>query len=326
MKTVRFDDAAVRYTGRWFFGDAAETTCAGAYFEVGFTGAELLLSFDMRGISETPPHLFLQLDGGAKFEAPTDAYLRVEAPDGGAHALRVIVKSIDECESRWENPNCRVSFLGCEAEGFRHLPTDTRPVIEFIGDSITEGILVDPERRSPCYTDDRYNRVYQDDATTGWAWRTAEALGMAARIMGYGAVGLTRGGSGGVPRAALAYPYAYAGAVLPPARVDYIVINHGANDSGASDEEYLKRYEELLDEVRAAHPEAHVLVLPSFWGFHAAVLPDFVAGYNASRGARVDFVPTDGWFTNFPEHPLRTEDCAIGEKLTEALRELWGLA
>ena len=252
--------------------------------------------------------------------------MRVEAPDGGAHALRVIVKSIDECESRWENPNCRVSFLGCEAEGFRHLPTDTRPVIEFIGDSITEGILVDPERRSPCYTDDRYNRVYQDDATTGWAWRTAEALGMAARIMGYGAVGLTRGGSGGVPRAALAYPYAYAGAVLPPARVDYIVINHGANDSGASDEEYLKRYEELLDEVRAAHPEAHVLVLPSFWGFHAAVLPDFVAGYNASRGARVDFVPTDGWFTNFPEHPLRAEDCAIGEKLTEALRGLWGLA
>jgi len=88
MKTVRFDDAAVRYTGRWFFGDAAETTCAGAYFEVGFTGAELLLSFDMRGVSKTPPHLFLQLDGGAKFEVPTDAYLRVEAPDGGAHALR----------------------------------------------------------------------------------------------------------------------------------------------------------------------------------------------------------------------------------------------
>lgn len=324
MMKIRFDAAAVRYTGRWYFGDAAETTCAGAYFEVGFTGETLLLAFDMRGVSRTAPHLYLQLDGGARFEAPTDAYLRVETT-AGIHTLRAVVRSIDECESRWEAPNCRVSFLGCEAEGFVPLTPDDRPVMEFIGDSITEGILVDPGRRSPVFGDDRCNRVYQDDATAGWAWRTAEALGMAPRIMGYGAVGLTRSGSGGVPRAALAYPFAYAGAPLPPAKVDYIVINHGANDSGATDAEYLGRYEELLDVVRAAHPAARVLVLPSFWGFHAAALPDFVARYNASRGAQVDFLPTDGWCTSYPEHPVRAEDRAIADRLTRALRTLWGL-
>ena len=324
MMKIRFDDAAVRYTGRWYFGDAAETTCAGAYFEVGFTGEMLLLSFDMRGVSRTAPHLYLQLDGGARFEVPTDAYLRVETT-AGAHTLRAIVKSLDEYESRWKVPNCRVSVLGFEADGFTPLPQDARPVIEWIGDSITEGILVDPERRSAAFRDDARNRVYQDDVTASWAWRTAEALGMAPRIMGYGAVGLTRSGSGGVPRAALAYPFAYAGAPLPPAKVDYIVINHGANDSGASDGEYLQRYEELLDDVRTVHPQARVLVLPSFWGFHAAVLPDFVARYNASRGARVDFLPTDGWFGNFPEHPVRAEDREIAARLTGALRVLWGL-
>ena len=325
MKKIRFDDPAVRYIGRWYFGDAAETTCAGAYFEVGFTGDTLLLCFAMKGVSQTPPHLYLQLDGGARFEVPVDAYLRVETA-AGAHTLRAIVKSLDEQESRWEAPNCRVSVLGFEAERFTPLAADTRPVIEFIGDSITEGILVDPERRSDAVTEESYNRVYQDDVTTGWAWRTAEALNLSPRIMGYGAVGLTKSGSGGVPRAALAYPFAYAGAPLPPARVDYIVINHGANDSGASDEEYLRRYEELLDDVRAVHPSARVLVLPSFWGFHEAVLPDFVARYNASRGARVDFLPTAGWSHSFPEHPLRAEDRELGRRLAAALGALWGLA
>ena len=322
---IRFDDTAVRYTGRWYFGAAAETTCAGAYFEVGFTGQTLILHADMRGISKTPPHLWLQLDEGAKFEVPLDAYLRVEASTEGGHTLRVIVKSLDECESRWQDPSCRVSVLGFEAEGFRVLPADERPVLEFIGDSITEGILVDPEYRSEAIEDDRYNRVYQDDATAGWAWRTAEALGCRPRIMGYGAVGLTKGGSGGVPRVALSYPYAYAGAPLPPATVDYIVINHGANDSGATGEEYLVRYEELLDEVRAAHPNARILVLPSFWETHAEGLGDFVAQYNASHGAQVDYVPTDGWFGTHA-HPVRAEDRVLGERLTDALRTLWGLA
>ena len=57
--------------------------------------------------------------------------------------------------------------------------------IEFIGDSITEGILIDPDQHYDDAAPSVDDRALQDDSTASYAWLTAQALGMRPVIMGY---------------------------------------------------------------------------------------------------------------------------------------------
>ena len=141
-------------------------------------------------------------------------------------------------QPRWFQPLVgRTALLGIEVEERGVLPADDRKIVEFVGDSITEGVLIDADyAEKPAYTWDQHNRVYQDDVTATYGWLTAEALNLRPVMMGYGAVGATRGGCGGVVKAASAYPFVYDGVPYAGEAPDYIVINHGANDRGAGAE------------------------------------------------------------------------------------------
>lgn len=220
---IGFDSPAVRLTGRWgvLDGNRAVATAAGAYLEAAFYGELATLRFDMEGTAHPVPHVWISVDGGARAEAPLAPYLRVMAQGEGPHTVRVIYKGAVEQQARWRAPLVgRIAFLGLEARREAVLEKDTRPVIEFVGDSITEGVLIDDGCR-PYPDDDQMNRPSQDDVTAGYAWLTAEALDMRPIMMGYGAVGVTHGGCGGVPNAAAAYPFCFEGmpAVTPSRRL-----------------------------------------------------------------------------------------------------------
>ena len=101
----------------------------------------------------------------------------------------------------------KVSFCGFEAEQEGVLPDNFPETIEFIGDSITEGVLVDEEYKAD--SSDQPNRVYQDDVTATYAYKTAQALNLKPTIMGYGATGITCAGQGAVPRVRECYSFYY---------------------------------------------------------------------------------------------------------------------
>lgn len=50
---------------------------------------------------------------------------------------------------------------------------------------------------------DNSNMVYWDDSTAGYAWLTAKELNFSPIIMGYGCLGVTKSGAGGIPPVAL---------------------------------------------------------------------------------------------------------------------------
>lgn len=76
----------------------------------------------------------------------------------GPHTVRVIYKGAVEQQARWRAPLVgRIAFLGLEARREAVLEKDTRPVIEFVGDSITEGVLIDDGCR-PYPDNDQMNR------------------------------------------------------------------------------------------------------------------------------------------------------------------------
>ncbi len=322
MECIAYRDPRIRYTGRWAdTGSAMTATAPGSRFTLGFTGTMAVLRFDVNFLQTPAPHLYIQVDGGARVESTLERYIRLRTAPG-EHTVEVILKSMVEMFPRWNPPLVnRLSFEGLETEGLTTLPPQTGKTIEFVGDSITEGVLIDADHQP--LGRDQYDRPFQDDVTATYAWLTAEKLGLIPRIMGYGAVGVTRSGCGGVVRAADAYPYCFAGApIAADDHPDYVLINHGTNDGGASAADYGAGYTALLDAIRAAHPQAKIFAMSVFCGAHEKDLEQLIPAYNAAHGAQVVFLNGSHWLPPEPIHPLRDGHRLAAEKLAELLRPL----
>ena len=154
--------------------------------------------------------------------------------------------------------------------------------------------------------------------------RTAEALGLRPLFMGYGAVGITRSGCGSVPDVATAYPYCFHGVRADVGHPEYTVINHGANDRGASVEAYVSGYRRLLDLVFETHPETRVFAVVAFRtkDEQADALGEMIAAYRAETGHDVHYVDSRPFSPDGPLHPYRDGHEIIAKGLTEALRPL----
>lgn len=316
---------SVRFTGRWdTSGTAAVTTAPGGMIEIAFRGRAAVLKFNTEMNMQPYPHLWISVDNGAKTEVPVDRIIRIEAASEGEHLIRVIYKSAVEIQHRWHHPLIgKLCFEGAEADGAGELPEDNRKIIEFIGDSITEGVLIDAFYQFEA--NDQFNRPVQDDSTATYAYLTAEALGMKPVIMGYGAVGVTRGGCGSVPKAAEAYPYNFEGSPAKSQGSDIIVINHGANDRGNTAEEYTSEYIGLLRTVREINPNAKIVVLTAFCGVYPKELKAAVDRFNAENNDCIGFIDTDGWLPPDPLHPLRDGHKTAAERLTAELKKMYSL-
>lgn len=320
---------AVRYTGRWVKReDAAITTAPGAYFEVAFCGTWCDLRFDMSLYSEPFPHLYIQVDGGAKIDARIAHFMRIETPDEGNHVVTVYFKNTMEALQRWYEPLiARVAFTGAEADGEGVLPPDNRKIIQFLGDSITEGTWVDEPRIAYGAKDKNddcmnyRNMEYENDSTGTYAYLTAKALNMRPYIMGYGCLGLVHPANGGVPVAKEAYPCYFNGYPIEHDVPDVIVINYGANDASAPVEEYIKAYSEFLPLVREINPTAKIVVLSAFRGVHPKEVGEMVEKYNSEHNDDVLFIDSAGWVPKEPVHPLREGHRVISEHLSKILKE-----
>lgn len=315
------------YTGRWVAAqDCQNTATPGAFLNFCFQGTRACMHFDTVYNQAPLPHLWVSVDGGARTEVPLDRYLRVNADQVGKHTVQVIVKGMVEMFPRWYLPLAnKVSFCGVEADELLPLPKPRRrpKTIELVGDSITEGVLIDEDCRY--FPTDQLNRPWQDDVTATYGWLMAEALGLTPLSMGYGAVGVTHGGCGGVPTAADAYPYCYAGAPVSYGHPDYVFINHGTNDWGADSLAFTEGYVRLLDVILTAHPKTQVIAMSPFCGAHEEDLEKLVAEYNERHQQHILFVNGAHWLPVEPIHPGREGHRLAAEKLTAILREKLGL-
>ncbi len=327
---VSYTHESIRLTGRWDTRDSncAVTTAAGAYIEFAFRGRMALLRFDVIANASPALHLWMQLDGGDLFEAPLDSHLRVYAKEDGYHVCRVIYKGGAEKHRRWYLPlTGKVTFLGVEVNETADLPKDTRRTVEFVGDSITEGVLIDDffNKDDPVgYTDDCM-RCYQDDVCATYAWLTAEALDLRPYFMGYGGVGVTHGGCGSVPAAPDAYSFNFDGSLVSYQSCDLVVINHGANDHARPAEEYLAKYADLLNKVIERNPNAKIVALSVFCGVHREALGKMIPEYNKQHGTDVVYIDTTDWIAPSPVHPPRAGHRMVAEHLIPILKEILGM-
>ena len=320
MKKISPNDKRIRYTGRWRVSEnEAVSTANGNYFEFSFVGENAVIWFNPDDCKKPFPHIYISVDNGAKIEVSLDRYIRISA-DEGNHIVQVILKSSVETQHRWFAPvEAKVCLTGIEADDFIALPEDNRKVIEFIGDSITEGISIDVGYVN--YNKASYDMVYWDDSTAGYAWLTAKALNMRPVIMGYGCLGTTNRGAGNIPPVKESYPYYSDGFAMENTDADFIVINHGTNDRRADREVFMSAYYDFLESVRLRHKNAQIISLTPFCGELAKEIKEVVDKYNTEKNDDVFYIDSTGWISPEPLHPLRDGHKTVSKNLSKIIKE-----
>lgn len=327
---VPYTHESIRLTGRWDRSDSCATaTATGSYIEFCFEGTLAVARFDIDTNLHPLLHLWIEIDGGDRVEAPIDYFLRIQTKTSGRHVCRIIYKGGTELARRWYAPlQGKVSFLGVQADCPLPIPADNRPIIEFVGDSITEGVLIDvdfAEGGQRPFELETLCQPHLDDVCATYAWLSAERLNLRPIFMGYGAVGVTRPGQARVPAAPLSYPFNFDGSPITYEKGDFVLINHGANDRGATPERYIADYKALLDVIRHRNPTAKIVALSAFCGGHRDALERCIKEYNEENGTDVQFVNGSDWIPPEPLHPLRDGHETVARQLVPILKELFAL-
>jgi lysophospholipase L1-like esterase len=299
---IRADDTRLQYWGRWDQRNAATTGAVtvntGSTIIARFQGSHITLHFTTTQYSHQFPTLWLQVDDGEwKVIQPAEDLRISPAPlPSGSHVVRLVVKGFREWENRWDTPLVgSVVFRGVTPDpGTELLPPPERPskVVEFLGDSITEGVLV--LNTGPRETWTREGWPQFSDGRRSWAYQSALLAGVEPRTVGFGRLGLSINANGGVPPALHSFPFVYSGAPIDKTRLpDAVVINMGTNDGQrVSGEVFGPLYRTYLETIRKTYPAAQILCLRPFNGAHASVIQGVV---HELRDSKIRYVDTTGW-------------------------------
>jgi lysophospholipase L1-like esterase len=314
-------DSNVRYLGRWGRVENTEWTAnSGSRLLVRFTGTHIAGLFDQSSITY-PPQVYVAVDSGRARVVNVDRNRIDLTPAGGLcpgiHTLVLAVKDVDERANRWTPPfQSGLGVTGFELAGGAHtipVPGPRGPRIEFLGDSITQGVrAVGPQIG-----------VMGSDATKDYAWLTGYAFGGNFRQVGFGAQGVTRPGGGGVPPAPAALGLNFAGSPVTRGYVpDAVVVNQGTNDAlnGVSAAVFGRAFRGYLHDIRDRWPRAWIFVLRPFGGYLQTEISADVA---AAHDARIVYVDTNGWIPQqaFTDglHPTAVGHTLAARKLTRVI-------
>lgn len=286
-----------------------------------FSGSSLKARFDLSAnIQNEPPTIAWRIDDGKWQESEIASVVSLaDGLSSGSHTVCLMVRGLDEHHSRWMPPLVSsVSFLGFELpKGGSVMPPleewiNPKLKIEFLGDSITEGILVQvflPDKRW----------TWQTDALNSYSAQTAMRLGAAWRQVGFGATGLAQAGFGGAPPALESLDFFYHGCPRDDWQPDLVVINQGTNESTMSAESYQPLYSSYLSKVREAYPKAKIVALEPFSGAQGPAIEQAVYEARKAGDKQIYFIDTTGWYSG-DVHPNLTASPELSKKLSAALK------
>lgn len=305
------DERSFELSGRWFEkeidGQKAWITLndgAMIYFQVKGTDA---VDVHFREITawETPYYAYVIDDGEPVRQLISES--QIVLPDDKEHRITIVVDGMTEFEDKW-NGEIGVAFTGVdcgsgEITGF----TPDKKRILFIGDSITEGVLVlNNEANSN-----------GNSATHSFPWYTARALDAEPYFIGYGATGIFMTGS--FSRCADMLDYLSASRPVLKEDIpscDLAVINMGTNDHEADGEMFVQGYREILLKLHERYPHIKIFCMIPFSQLHSEDIRRAAEEYPwcaVVETAEWDISYTDGI------HPDVAGAKQIGERLAEII-------
>ena len=315
------------YYGRWDLTQAgkAVTVNSGSHVTVKFNGSGLSAKFDVTGNTGNIPTVSIKVDDTALVEKEISATLELAAGLPVAeHTVTLFVRGMNENEARWTPPLvAATTFLGFTVAGGAVVPTPRpeRPKLEFLGDSITEGVALHTQGPQG-----QGSANWRTDGPRGYASLTAQKMNAEWRQVGFGRQGLTIVGNGGVPKAQDAFNWFYQGVPRDDWQPELVVVNQGTNDGGADSNTFAPLYLGFLGVIRTAYPDAKIAALRPFNGAHAADIQAQVMARKTGGDMKVFYVDTTGWTAggDFTDgvHPNESGSVKIADQLVTALQAL----
>lgn len=317
-----------QYYGRWDLTHQGKaiTVNSGSHVTASFMGSGITAKFDPSGNSKTNmPTVAIQIDDGPVVEKEISGTLELATGlPVAAHSVTLFVRGMNEGDERWTPPLVSSTvFLGFAVAGgsIVQTPRPARLKIEFLGDSITEGVNLHSMGPSG-----QTSANWRTDGPRGYAALTAVKLKAEWRQVGFGRQGLTIAGNGGVPKAQDAFNWFYSGVPRDTWQPDMVVINQGTNDGSASGATFAPLYSSFLGLIRTAYPDAKIVAIRPFVGAFGTEISAQVAARKAGGDAKVYYLDTDGWTApaDFTDglHPNQAGSVKIADKLTTALQAL----
>lgn len=283
---VALDDPLLRWIGRWDAeGGERVSLWSASTLAFAMTGERCAIE-----LGAAPSSYRAVIDGAVTaFDQRSG---RVDlAPDGlpgkGPHQVRVVAA----CGSTLR---LRGIDLG---PGGRLVERTPRPVVLFIGDSITYGASA-------------------SDTTVGsWPWLASEAIGADSYRVAQGGIGLCDGykaplGTRGMEKQfSMKGPFGSAAGAQPydgEERPSLIVIHLGTNDGNRNEDRpvpmavFSERYAGFLRAVRARFPAAPILAFELFNSYASDKNTAIADAVSAVDDPGIHLIPTKGWVNPDP--------------------------
>jgi hypothetical protein len=315
-------DSNLTFAGRWdkSSGTTFNSYWGGAYVGARFTGTTVKVKFAspaiFKAIIDGVLTTYWQV-GGTVDLTPTPL-------PNGTHSLQIL---------SWYDKQ-ELPFQGLVLDPGATTVPDARPLVEFIGDSITAGLTT------------------TDGPVTDYAWQTAERLGAHHTQVAYPGITLVDGyhyDSNNWPGMESLYfklksaPYCTDVACADNPQWDFanytakaVVINIGTNDANLGSKSptpatFQSRYTNFLQNVRAKYVNADILVLRPFNGSFWTEQQAAVAARVAAGDAKVHTIDTTGWLTpgntdfNDGLHPTDSGHMKVTDHLVPILLPYMGV-
>lgn len=304
------------FMGRWF----TKTINAETYVDSAFMGSEIYFKVDgattitalMKNMSSQgyTGYISVSIDGGAFVRhLIADSVVIATGLAPTEHVIRIVTSSIFNNDLRWNNGE------GFAFKGFT-LNAGTMKAVKphnryglFLGDSITEGIRVTGADSTP----------ESNSSEKTYAYLTCANLDVACLRAAVGGTGITQGGNGAFPKAIDYVDFAMKDIKETSDSPDFIVVNHGTNDSAASSAVFQAGYTEYLQKLKRKHSGIPIFAVRPFNGAHASDIQIVIANFK-----NVFYVDTTGWGITYTDglHPDVSGHSIAATKLTSEIKKI----
>ncbi|CUR39107.1 FIG00742920: hypothetical protein [Limosilactobacillus reuteri] len=257
--------------------------------------------------SLSPSQVFaFRIDGG-KWQRAQASLEKIDIPlDSILHTIEIMAAGNSDIDEVWQG-NEGFAIKNIYLDNGAIMAAPQRPVVNFIGDSITAGCWVVGNHPAADYRPE-----------TNYAGICADLLNVDSVRIAYSAGGVLRPATGGVPTADVFLGKIDDQTLWTPNHPDLTVINLGVNDRRFPLAQFTAAFDLFIQQVKLTFPRTPLAIIIPFSQTFASEIRKIATKHNCS------IIETKTWSHSFTDglHPDQAGAIAEGKMLTQALQPL----
>lgn len=257
--------------------------------------------------SLSPSQVFaFRIDSG-KWQRAQASLEKIDIPlDSTLHTIEIMAAGNTDIDEVWQG-NEGFAIKNIYLDNGEIMAAPQRPVVNFIGDSITAGCWVVGNHPAADYRPE-----------TNYAGICADLLDVDSVRIAYSAGGVLRPATGGVPTADVFLGKIDAQTSWTPNHPDLNVINLGVNDRRFPLAQFIAAFDLFIQQVKLTFPHTPLAIMIPFSQTFASEIRKIATKHACS------IIETKTWHHSFTDglHPDQAGAIAEGKMLAQALQPL----